>query len=709
MLKIQMLSSNSAVLYITDDIDKYWGVSIETVRSALREIGNVEELTIRVNSYGGDVFEGNGIFNLLQEHQSLKTFIIEGVAASMASLIPMCGDEIVMYSNSFFMIHNPWTVTFGESKDHRNMADLLDKIKENAIAMYKRKAKKLSDEKISELMNNTTWMTAKEALEYGFIDRILDAEELDEPNTSGNMKLPEEYKKMLMSGKKFINNNGGLAPQGDTMKKCPHCGVEHAETAKFCSGCGKDVTMSAQQLNIQAAVERERAEAVVMERKRVTAIASVCNAANIDAVDIQKFIDSGKDVADLSAEISEKIKAKTVVTPVAAVAGSTIVNKDEADKFRMHAVNCLSVVSGLENSAEAKTEMKKSEPISSLHGLLGRVLQRAGVDPIGLSPHDLVNKAVSMSGTSSSDLPYILENVANKSLLKGFEEAPVTFRQWTGTETVRDFKTASMVKMSNFGDIDDLPEGAEFKNGKFSDKKETVTIDTKGKKFTITRNAMINDDLSALTVIPMKMTGSVARRINKDVYDKLTANTLVGPTMLEDGIALFNSAHSNLVANSGVISVPSLDVADRKLMEMPLPKPEAKSQTQYSGIPGRYIITGTANRLTASQVLGSSFDIGKSIVGVPNPFTGLIPIFDPYLQSILTTANKVYAWYMATVYNQMQTIAVTYLQGNTTPTLRSAVSGVGDPLGMSWDIYFDWGIAVPDFRGMVYNDGATGG
>jgi hypothetical protein len=158
-----------------------------------------------------------------------------------------------------------------------------------------------------------------------------------------------------------------------------------------------------------------------------------------------------------------------------------------------------------------------------------------------------------------------------------------------------------------------------------------------------------------------------------------------------------------------VISVASLDVADQKLMNMPLPKSEPDADTQYSGISGRYIVTGTLSRLTALQVLNSGVDISKSINNVYNPFTGLIPVFDPYLQSILTANSKSYAWYLAADYNQMDTIAVAYLQGNTTPTLRSAVSGVGDPLGMSWDIYFDWGIAIPDYRGLVYNDGATGG
>ena len=706
-IKMKKISNSSAELFITDDIDKYWGVSADNIRRMLAEMGTVEELTIRVNSYGGDVFEGNTIFNLLQEHNSLKTFIIEGVAASMASLIPMAGDEVVMYKNAFFMIHNPWTVTGGESKDLRNTADLLDKIKANAIDMYKRKAKKLSNEKLSELMDVQTWMTAEEALAYGFIDRIIDAEELEEPKTSGNMKLPSEYKNLLMKSKLI----SGSTPQsrGDTMKKCPHCGVEHVETAKFCSACGKDVTMSAQQVAISAAVEKERKEAMAAERSRVLAITTVCAAAKIDSESINQFVASGKTIEQLSTELSEKIKAMAPAQSLPHSAGSATVTKDESDKFRAHAVNCLSVVSKLDNTPQAKAAMIGGEQIGSLHGLMARVLQKSGVDPIGMTPHELVSKSFSMSGTSSSDLPYILENVANKSLLKGYEEAPVTYRQWTGTMQVKDFKQASLVKMSNFGDIEDVPEGAEFKNGKFSDKKETVSIDTKGKKFTITRNAMINDDLSALTVIPMKMTTAVARRINKDVYNRLTFNSLVGPVMNEDSIALFNTAHSNLNADSGVISVASLDVADQKLMNMPLPKSEPDADTQYSGISGRYIVTGTLNRLTALQVLNSGVDISKAIKNVYNPFTGLIPVFDPYLQSILTTNNKSYAWYLAADYNQMDTIAVAYLQGNTTPTLRSAVSGVGDPLGMSWDIYFDWGIAIPDYRGLVYNDGATGG
>jgi hypothetical protein len=276
---------------------------------------------------------------------------------------------------------------------------------------------------------------------------------------------------------------------------------------------------------------------------------------------------------------------------------------------------------------------------------------------------------------------------------------------------VPDFKAQKLIKMSNFGDIDDLPEGTPFKNKKLSDKYETVSVDTKGNIFNISRQAMVNDDLRAIVRVPQAMVQAIARRINKDVYDKLTANNLVGPVMNEDNVALFNSAHSNLIPTSGVPSVSSLADAERKLMEMPLLKPEPDSVTQYANVQAKYLITGTANKLTVAQLLNTPFDNSKEIAGVNNPYAGgrIIPVFDAYLQALLTAAGKANAWYLAADPMQMEHFVVAFLQGQRTPMLRSEESRVGDAQGFTWEISFDWGIGVPEYRGIIYNDGVTGG
>jgi hypothetical protein len=113
--------------------------------------------------------------------------------------------------------------------------------------------------------------------------------------------------------------------------------------------------------------------------------------------------------------------------------------------------------------------------------------------------------------------------------------------------------------------------------------------------------------------------------------------------------------------------------------------------------------------LTVEQILNTQFDPGKSIPGVYNPFTGgrIVGVFDAYLQARLTALSKALAWYLTCDPAQMDTFEIVYLAGNRTPTLRGEPSGIGEALGFSWDCFHDWGIAVPDWRGMQYNDGVT--
>jgi ATP-dependent Clp protease, protease subunit len=139
-------------------------------RAALSEHKG-KNITVWIDSYGGDVVAAAGIYNALKEHKGKKTVKIDGKAMSAASVIAMAGDEIVMSPTSIMMIHNPWTDARGESTDMRHMADVLDEIKETIVNAYQVKTKR-SRNKISELMDAETWMSAKTAVAEGFADKI---------------------------------------------------------------------------------------------------------------------------------------------------------------------------------------------------------------------------------------------------------------------------------------------------------------------------------------------------------------------------------------------------------------------------------------------------------------------------------------------------------------------------------------------------------
>ncbi len=161
-------------LTIYDRIGGDWegkGTTAENVQKALAENADAKVINISINSGGGDVFQGNAIFNLLDRHSARKVISIDGLAASMASLIAMVGDEIRMPQNAMMMVHNPSGMAFGKAVDLRKTADFLDKLRDTAASCYASRTKQ-TPEKICKMMDDETWMTAKEALNLGFADII---------------------------------------------------------------------------------------------------------------------------------------------------------------------------------------------------------------------------------------------------------------------------------------------------------------------------------------------------------------------------------------------------------------------------------------------------------------------------------------------------------------------------------------------------------
>ena len=158
---------------------------------ALSEMGNV---TIRINSPGGDVFDGMVLVNAIASHKGIVTTRVEGLAASMASVIAVSGKKVQAYDNTMLMIHNAWTFAMGNQYEMRDTADLLEKIDSNILDAYQNKSKK-GKKAIAEMMKATSWMTAKEAKDNGFIDEIVTGKSVKaEFNLSIFANLPDEFK-----------------------------------------------------------------------------------------------------------------------------------------------------------------------------------------------------------------------------------------------------------------------------------------------------------------------------------------------------------------------------------------------------------------------------------------------------------------------------------------------------------------------------------
>lgn len=135
----------------------------------IKDLGDISKITIRINSVGGDVFESQAIYSYLRTHKAEKIVRIDGLAASGASIVAMAGDRIIMPENAMMMIHNPSTIVWGTATDMRDVADMLDKVRDTLTAVYRGKTG-LDASKLEQMMEDETWMTATDALELGFCD-----------------------------------------------------------------------------------------------------------------------------------------------------------------------------------------------------------------------------------------------------------------------------------------------------------------------------------------------------------------------------------------------------------------------------------------------------------------------------------------------------------------------------------------------------------
>lgn len=180
-------SSDGATITMYDQIGSDgWtdGVTAKRIAAALRSIGS-KDVTVSINSPGGDFFEGIAIYNLLREHPHRVTVKVVGLAASAASIIAMAGDEIQVAKTGFLMIHNAWVYAVGNRHDMRETADILDEF-DGVMAQLYADAAGVSLDEAAKLMDAETWMSGAAAVESGFATALLSADEITEDVSGGD-------------------------------------------------------------------------------------------------------------------------------------------------------------------------------------------------------------------------------------------------------------------------------------------------------------------------------------------------------------------------------------------------------------------------------------------------------------------------------------------------------------------------------------------
>jgi len=192
---VEATGEDESTIYLYDAIGDWYGVS---AKDFIKELAAIKSGTIRlrINSPGGDVFEARAIATAISQCGKKVVSHIDGVCASAATYIALSADEVEMAQGSFFMIHNAWTMAYGNAAEMRSTAALLDQIDASIVNDYAKKTGKEREE-IGTLMAAETWFTADDALASGFIDRVYDGEKVENKwNLSAYENVPEKLAKI---------------------------------------------------------------------------------------------------------------------------------------------------------------------------------------------------------------------------------------------------------------------------------------------------------------------------------------------------------------------------------------------------------------------------------------------------------------------------------------------------------------------------------
>ena len=210
---------------IYDNIGSYEDeINTKEIQEKL-ENANGKPLAIHINSGGGEVFEGFAIYNLLKGYEGQKTTYIDGLAGSIASVIALSGDKVIMNQASMFMIHNAWGGCFGNAEEMRQVANALEQVNEVIKAIYVKKTN-LSKEELTELMDKESFITPEDCLKYGFCDEVIDGQAVDKEPSLNNLLDSINKKLETMNKLKEL-------PKAETPKEEPKKNKTKAFMAHF--------------------------------------------------------------------------------------------------------------------------------------------------------------------------------------------------------------------------------------------------------------------------------------------------------------------------------------------------------------------------------------------------------------------------------------------------------------------------------------------
>lgn len=418
--------------------------------------------------------------------------------------------------------------------------------------------------------------------------------------------------------------------------------------------------------------QADLAKAMEQERKRTSEITALFSDFDVEGAD--EAIVMGVSVDEARAMVMDQLRARNKGV-------SVTMGEAESDKFRAAAQDAVLMAVGISvaDAAPGANELRGH----SLVELARESLQREGLQANFGDNMELARQAIN----STSTFPAIMSNLANKSVMTGFNEAETTFQIWAGKGSNRDFKEAARYALSEAGNLELVPEGGQFPQDVFGEASARTKVATYGKIFSLTRQAIINDDLGLFSKIATKYGSAAKRLVNKMVYAQLTGNV-----KMQDNIALFDTKHGNVAGTGEALSVKAIAKAITAMRRQ-----KGITDAANLNITPKYLVVPPELEVTAYQIVNSTAAVDGTNSGVVNPYKGRFVVV---ADAELTDPD---AWYLVADANQHDTIEVTYLNGVETPRLETRQGFDVD--GIEYKVAFDVGVDAIDFRGLYKNAG----
>ncbi len=711
--------------------DSWDGLDAKTIVPMVSE--GDDDLDVRINSPGGYVMEGLAIFNAIarakQGGRTVKVYI-DGLAASMGSVIAMAGEEIVMADNALMMVHNPWDCACGDANELRRAADKLDRIRDQIVGIYSGKTG-ITAEDLIVMLDAETWMTAEEALEQNFVTSISPAITVAAAinvQAFGFRKAPDSplITAMAMSQKRAAVP--APQPKEIIMNLYKTRAALVAAIAKFQAEGGTQaeidkIAASAVALDAQDALPATGAlapalalvtstivEPVALTQSDVTAAVAAgrTRVASIRALGTQHglaedFINSLVNTETTLAVAREKILDKLAEgTDQANIGhnGPARITQDERDKWVEGATNWLLVRAGVAPMIEAAARLRGETlriDAGEFRGasnvqLAADAMARIGIRARSMDRYLIVGDAMTARSAitqTTSDFPILFENAIHRTLQAAYATQPDTWSRFCGRGTVNDFRDHTRYLRGSFGALDNYNEAGEIKSKPIPDLgKEKIKAGKKGNIINLSRDAIVNDDMDAFSGLAVDLGRAAKLTVEVEVYAVLNSN----PTM-NDNVALFHATHGNLrsALAPSVAAFDAIDVAMGSQMDL--------SGNEVLDISPKVLLVPRGLGLAARTINDSPYDPdANNKLQKPNP---VAKMFDDIVATARLTGTAYYAFADPTV---IPALEVVFLDGNEEPLVDSKEGWNVD--GVEWRVRHYFGVGAVNYRAAQKNPGA---